>query len=196
MKTRLGNQFKQKKIMWVPRFFITELWVSSDITQNRPKPNRPLTSFSSCKIASNTKMTHIEFKFMWPNKNFRAWLIGGFFILFSKQCKNNFQKIELETSFQIIVFIFYMFGSHFSEQFSNTKNKNNCLVDHLNFWDFFKKKKIYIYIYIYTQKVTCRMCRLLFFFFFVDSDKGIELIMFFILFLMISFKIEMWEFFL
>ena len=30
------------KSVWVPYFFITELWVSSDITQNRPKPNRPL----------------------------------------------------------------------------------------------------------------------------------------------------------
>ena len=83
-ENKIRKSIQTKKIMWVPRFFIIELWVSSDITQNRPKPNRPLTSFSICKIASNTKMTHIEFKFMWPNKYFRAWLIGGFFIFFFK----------------------------------------------------------------------------------------------------------------
>ena len=31
--------------------------------------------------------------------NFRAWLVGGFLFLFSKQYKNNIQKIKLETSF-------------------------------------------------------------------------------------------------
>ena len=46
-------------------------------------------------------------------ENIRASLVGGFLFLFSKQYKNNFQKIELETSFQIIIFIFYVFDSHF-----------------------------------------------------------------------------------
>ena len=46
---------------------------------------------------------------------FRAWLVREFLFLFlfSKQYKNNFLKIELETSFQIIIFIFYGFGSYF-----------------------------------------------------------------------------------
>ena len=43
----------------------------------------------------------------------RAFLVGGFLFLFSKQYKNNFQKIELEISFQIIIFTLYVFGSHF-----------------------------------------------------------------------------------
>ena len=43
----------------------------------------------------------------------RAWLEWGFLFFFSKQYKNNFQKIEIETSFQIIIFILYVFGFHF-----------------------------------------------------------------------------------
>ena len=41
MKTRLGNQAKQKKIVWVSRFLITQLWVLDHIAQNSSKPNRP-----------------------------------------------------------------------------------------------------------------------------------------------------------
>ena len=40
-------------------------------------------------------------------------MVGGFLFLFSKSYKNNFQNIELETSFQIIIFILYVYGSHF-----------------------------------------------------------------------------------
>ena len=40
-------------------------------------------------------------------------MVGGFLFLFSKSYKNNLQNIELETSFQIIIFILYMYGSHF-----------------------------------------------------------------------------------
>ena len=77
--------------------------------------------------------------------------------MFSKQYKKNFKKLNLKlVNFQIIVFIFYVFGSNFLEQFS--------------------------------KKVTCRICRLLFF---VDNDKGIEFIMYFFFFLIIiSFKFE------
>ena len=32
--------------------------------------------------------------------------------------ENNFQKIEFETSFQIIIFTLYVFGSYIYEQFS------------------------------------------------------------------------------
>ena len=35
----------------------------------------------------------------YSKEKFRAWLIEGFLFLFSKQYKNNFLKIELETSF-------------------------------------------------------------------------------------------------
>ena len=55
MKTRLWNQAKQKKIMWGPCFFITELWVSSDITQNWPNPNRLLITQKKKKINSKKK---------------------------------------------------------------------------------------------------------------------------------------------
>ena len=50
------------------------------------------------------------------NTMLRGLIDGGFLFLYSKQYKNNFQKIELETSFQIIIFIFYMFGSHFKKK--------------------------------------------------------------------------------
>ena len=37
----------KKKIVWVPRFLITQLWVLDYITQNSSKPNRPLVSYIS-----------------------------------------------------------------------------------------------------------------------------------------------------
>ena len=45
-------------------------------------------------------------------KMLRTCLIGGFLFLFSKKIWNIFQKIEIKASFQIIVFILYVFGSH------------------------------------------------------------------------------------
>ena len=42
-----SSQTKKKKIVWVPRFLITQLWVLDYITQNSSKPNRPLVSYIS-----------------------------------------------------------------------------------------------------------------------------------------------------
>ena len=39
-ENKIRKSSQTKKIMWVSCFFITKLWVSSDITQNWPKPNR------------------------------------------------------------------------------------------------------------------------------------------------------------
>ena len=41
-----------------------------------------------------------------------------FFFFFLKQYKNNFQKIEIGTSFQIIIFTLYLFVYHFKEKIS------------------------------------------------------------------------------
>ena len=58
---KIRKSIQTKKIMWIPRFFITELWVSSDITQNRPKPKKSLVSpFDHVKQIDN--WDHI---FMW-----------------------------------------------------------------------------------------------------------------------------------
>ena len=51
-------------------------------------------------------------------------MVGGFLFLFSKSYKNNFQNIELETSFQIIIFILYVYCSHFFLKNSNGELKN------------------------------------------------------------------------
>ena len=74
-------------------------------------------------------------------KSVRAWLVGGFLFLFSKPYKNNFRKIELKTSFQIISFILYMYGSHLKKKkkIKILKTKNSCLGNHFYFWDLKKK---------------------------------------------------------
>ena len=43
----------------------------------------------------------------------RACLVGGIFFFGSKLYENHFQKIEIKTSFQIIIFTLFAFGYHF-----------------------------------------------------------------------------------
>ena len=90
-------------------------------------------------------------------------MVGVFLFLFSNWYKNNFQKIEIETSLQINTF-------HNAEK-KKEKKKKRCLGDQFYFKFFFLKKKYKKY---HVEFVDC-------FFFFLDNDKGIELIYFFFL---------------
>ena len=53
----------------------------------------------------------------------RGCLIGGFLLLFLKQYDFFFSKIEIKTSFHIIIFIFMCLFPTFKNNFQNTINK-------------------------------------------------------------------------
>ena len=57
-------------------------------------------------------------------------MVRGFSFMFSKQHKNNFQKIKPETGFQIIIFIFCVLAPTFKNNFQNTKHAS-CIVDYI-----------------------------------------------------------------
>ena len=62
--------------------------------------------------------------------------------LFSKQYKNNFQKIECEISFHRIILHYTCLASTFKNNFKNTENKNIMFGKSLLLLNFLLIKKI------------------------------------------------------
>ena len=123
-----------------------------DLLFVRPMDIDPLGPFSRARRASflsssrgfSLTLIYLYNFNLFPLRDwFRVWLVGGFMFLFSKQYKNNFQKIELETSFQIIIFYILRVWLLFLRTiFKILKAKKNCLGDHFYFWDLKKKKNL------------------------------------------------------